>query len=129
MALLLDTHAYVWAVSAPQRLSDEARTAIEDPRTTLLVSAATAWEMAIKLRAGRWPEAEPLLRAHDQVCARLGAEQLPISSSDAVVAGGLGWDHRDPFDRMLAAQAMGRRSTLISRDAIFGELVGLDVRW
>lgn len=128
-ALLLDTHAYVWAVTAPDRLSDTARTAIEDPTTRLYVSAATAWEMAIKLRAGRWPEAEPLLRSHDQTCERLGAEQLTITSGDAMTAGRLGWDHRDPFDRMLAAQAIGTRSTLITRDAAFRELPGLDVNW
>ncbi len=128
-ALLLDTHAYVWAVTAPQRLSADARAAIEDATTTVLVSAASAWEMAIKLRSGRWPEAEPLLRAHDQLCDRLGAEHRAMTSSDAITAGGLGWDHRDPFDRMLAAQALRSQSTLVTRDPVFGDLAGLEVRW
>ena len=54
--LLLDTHAYVWALTAPDRLSSRARSAIEQPSNAVLVSAATVWEMAIKHRAGKWPE-------------------------------------------------------------------------
>jgi PIN domain nuclease of toxin-antitoxin system len=66
----------VWALTDPNRLSDGARTAIETPRNVLLVSAATAWEMAIKHRAGKWPEAEILLAQHDDLLSRLGAESL-----------------------------------------------------
>ncbi len=127
--LLLDTHAYVWAVTAPDRLSERAREAIADVGNHLLVSAASVWEMAIKHHAGRWPAAEPLLGQHDMYCKRLGAEQQPIRAVDAIRAGGMTWSHSDPFDRMLAAQAMLWQATLVTRDAVFSELPGLVVLW
>ncbi len=77
--LLLDTHTYVWALTAPDRLSGRARTAVEAPSNALFVSAATAWEMAIKHRAGKWPEAEILLAQHDDLTRRLGPPSLDIS--------------------------------------------------
>lgn len=126
---LLDTHAYVWAVTDPARLSSASRTVLEDVSTTVFVSAATAWEMATKLRAGRWPEVEPLVRAHEQLLARLRAVPLDIDAADAVRAGGLVWEHRDPFDRVLAAQAMRRDLDLVSRDDAFNEVVGLRTVW
>lgn len=127
--LLLDTHTYVWAVSAPDKLSHAARTVVADRSNAVLISAASVWEMAIKHRSGRWPEAEPLIRAHDSVVARLGAETVPITAEQAIRAGGLEWTHTDPFDRMLAAQALVLGATLVSRDAAFGELLGLALLW
>lgn len=127
--LLLDTHAYVWAVTAPHLLSDRATTTIVDPANTLLVSAASAWEMAIKHRVGKWPEAEVLLDQHDRVVERLGARTQPISAADAIRAGGLSWAHTDPFDRMLAAQALLHSATLVTRDRAFAEVVGIPLLW
>ena len=127
--LLLDTHAYVWALTDPDRLSDRARTAIEAPSNSVLVSAATAWEMAIKHRAGKWPEAEVLLAQHDDLTNRLGAQSLDISAADAIRAGSLNWEHADPFDRMLAAQSLLHQAALVTRDAAFGHLRGLTIIW
>ncbi len=127
--LLLDTHAYVWALTDPDRLSGRARSAIEAPSNVVLVSAATAWEMAIKYRAGKWPEAEILLAQHDDLTSRLGALSLDISSADAIRAGSLDWDHADPFDRMLAAQSLLHQAALLTRDAAFAALRGLTVIW
>lgn len=127
--LLLDTHAYVWAVTAPQLLSDRAAKAIADTANTLLVSAASAWEMAIKYRAGKWPEAEVLLEQHDNVLERLGAHTQPISAADAIRAGGLTWTHSDPFDRMLAAQALLHSATLVTRDRAFADINGVLLLW
>jgi len=127
--LLLDTHAYVWAITDPDRLSVRARTAIEAPSNALLVSAATAWEMAIKHRAGRWPEAEILLAQHGDLTSRLGAHSLDMSAADAIRAGTLDWDHADPFDRMLAAQSLLHHAALVTRDAAFGDLRGLSILW
>ena len=127
--LLLDTHAYVWALTDPDRLSSRARTAIEAPSNALLVSAATAWEMAIKHRAGKWPEAEILLAQHKELTSRLGAQSLDISAADAIRAGSLDWDHADPFDRMLAAQSLRHEAALVTRDAAFGQLRGLTIIW
>jgi PIN domain nuclease of toxin-antitoxin system len=128
-ALLLDTHAFAWVVTEPDRLSSVAREAVEDPTRPLLVSAATAWEMAIKHRAGRWPEVGLLLSRHDDAVGRLGALHLPMTADDAIRAGGLTWEHADPFDRMLAAQAMSSGAALVTRDRAFGELPGVTVLW
>lgn len=127
--LLLDTHAYVWAVTAPHQLSDRAAQAISDTANTLLVSAASAWEMAIKHRAGKWPEAEVLLDQHDHLVERLGARTQPIGAADAIRAGGLAWGHSDPFDRMLAAQALLLSATLVTRDRAFAEMHGVLRLW
>lgn len=120
--LLLDTHALVWAVGAPERLSPRAREAVEDPRTPLLVSAATAWELATRFRLGRLPEAEALVLQFTAVLARLGARELPVRADHALRAGGLSWSHRDPFDRMLAAQALIENIPLVTRDGAFAAL-------
>lgn len=127
--LLLDTHAYVWALTTPDRLSGRARTAIEASSNAVLVSAATAWEMAIKHRAGKWPEAEILLAQHADLTRRLGAQSLDISAADAIRAGNLDWDHSDPFDRMLAAQSLLHQAALVTRDAAFRHLRGLTIIW
>jgi PIN domain nuclease of toxin-antitoxin system len=128
-ALLLDTHAFVWATSEPGRLSTPARERIADRGTQILVSAATAWEVAIKHRAGRWPEAEPLLAAFEEIVDRLGAQHLDMRWSHARRAGGLRWDHPDPFDRMLAAQAMLVDAALVTGDEAFAAVAGLDLLW
>lgn len=128
-ALLLDTHAYVWALTDPAQLSDRARAAVENPTNTLLVSVATAWEMAIKYRAGKWPEAEILLAQHEDLTDRLGAHRLDISASEAIRAGSLDWDHADPFDRILAAQSLVQQAALVTRDGAFAQLRGLTVVW
>ena len=127
--LLLDTHAYVWAVSEPERLSTAARAAVADRSRQILVSAATVWEMAIKHRSGRWPEAEPFLAGHPDIVQRLGADHLDIAWADARRAGSLRWAHSDPFDRMLAAQALVHGAVLVTRDSVFDEVTGLDILW
>ncbi len=129
MTVLLDTHAFVWAVTAPDRLSDLARDTIADAATPLLLSAATAWEMAIKHRSGRWPQVAVLVRQYDRAAAQLGADHLPLTSDHALAAGGLEWDHTDPFDRALAAQAIREGVPLVTRDPAFGRLPGLGVLW
>jgi PIN domain nuclease of toxin-antitoxin system len=129
VTVLLDTHAFVWAVTAPDRLSADAREVISDATVGLLVSAATAWEISIKHRSGRWPEAAVLVRQYDRVAERLGARHLPMSSDHALMAGGLDWGHTDPFDRALAAQAMREGVALVSRDRAFAGLPGLALIW
>ena len=127
--VLIDTHAFVWAVGDPSRLGDAARALIEEPSTDLWVSAATAWELATKTRNGKFPEAEPIVAQYGSVVDTLGAAHLSVTPEHALRAGGLRWDHRDPFDRMLAAQAMLEHAILLSRDGAFSALAGLDVRW
>ena len=127
--LLLDTHALVWAHTAPDRLSATARALIEDTANPLVVSAASAWELAIKYRSGRFPSAEPLVRGFEAVRAGLGADDLPITAAHALRAGGLAWDHADPFDRVLVAQALQEQLTLVTRDRVMSQVVGLSTAW
>jgi PIN domain nuclease of toxin-antitoxin system len=129
MSVLLDTHAFVWAVASPERLSKAAREAISDATVPLLVSAVSAWEISIKHRAGRWPEVGALVRQYQQLLGRLGAEELALTGAHGLVAGGMEWEHADPFDRALAAQAMAEGLPLITRDMTFKKLPGLTVIW
>ncbi|MBA2496044.1 MAG: type II toxin-antitoxin system VapC family toxin [Acidimicrobiia bacterium] len=127
--LLLDTHALVWAAAAPDRLGPAARSAIESPTSTLHVSAASAWELATKYRTGRFPEAEALVSGFDDVCNRLRALPVAITHRHALRAGGFSWDHRDPFDRMLAAQALLDDLILVTTDPAFAALPGIRLLW
>lgn len=126
---LLDTHAVLWAAAAPDRLGPAARATIEDPATQLLVSAATAWELSTKARLGRFPEAEPIVAAFGSIVDELGADHLPITSAHALRAGALPWAHRDPFDRMLASQALIEHAVLVTRDRAFDVVLGIELRW
>ncbi len=126
---LLDTHAFVWAVSDPDRLGEKARNLITEPTNSLVVSAATAWELATQVRVGKFPEAEPLVAQYDRLVQRLGASHLAISHAHSLRSGGLSWPHRDPFDRMLAAQAMLENYQLVTRDQAFSDLGGLVTVW
>jgi Uncharacterized protein conserved in bacteria len=126
---LLDTHALIWALTEPDRLSDGAREVIESPRVQLVVSAVSAWEIATKARRGRMPEAEVVLAAYSRHIRRLRAQEVPITTEHALVSGGLDWDHHDPFDRMLAAQAILEGWTLVTRDRAFSRLTGLETLW
>ena len=116
MAILLDTHTLLWLVSAPGQVSPAAREAIADPAREVAVSAVSAWEIAIKTRLGRL-DGEPLLAAWPDILASMALTELAIDAADAIMAGRLPWDHRDPFDRMIVAQAARRGLTIATRDA------------
>jgi PIN domain nuclease of toxin-antitoxin system len=113
--VVLDTHALLWLVSTPDAVSPEAREILGRRSCTVWVSAASAWEIAIKTRLGRL-DGEPLLSAWSDVIADMSATELPIDSADAIFAGRLPWEHRDPFDRMLVAQATRRNLAIATRD-------------
>ncbi len=127
--VLLDTHTFVWAVSAPSRLGTAAVELIEDATNELRVSAATAWELSTKVRLGQFPEAEPIVANYQSIVKRLGAVDMPVTGSHALAAGSLSWGHSDPFDRMLAAQAIRENAVLVSKDPAFQNLAGLILRW
>ena len=129
MTYLLDTHVMLWALSEPTRLGRKARKIIENPASQLVVSAASAWEIATKHRLGKLPEADALLGAYSKHLDRLGAIRLPVSEEHALLAGRLEWDHRDPFDRMLAAQAMIESLVLITGDPTFDGCGGVLTLW
>lgn len=128
MRVLLDTHAFLWWIADSGRLSRKARRLIADETNDIAVSAASAWEIATKHRIGRLPGGEAVAldvagRISDQ-----GFSELPISVSDGERAGRLPGPHRDPFDRMLAAQALARGLPIISIDGVF-DRYGLDRLW
>jgi PIN domain nuclease of toxin-antitoxin system len=127
--VLVDTHVLLWMLTDPELLSADARQALTQQRLDVWVSAASAWELATKHRLGRLPQADVILRAYHEHLARLGAEELLITSSHALLAGSLDWPHRDPFDRMIAAQAMTESLTLITADKAFQALNGVRIRW
>lgn len=115
MNLLLDTHVLLWALDAPERLTDDARSVLADPRHRVVVSAASAWEISIKRALGKLRfdgDLAPVLTA-------VGFDPLPITVEQALAAGGLPAVHSDPFDRMLVAQARAEGLTLVSRDPVF----------
>lgn len=89
---------------------------LADPATPLRVSAASAWEVAIKTRQGRLPGGDRLVTSWDQALLDLRAEPLAMDAADAIRAGSLGWAHHDPFDRMLVAQAMRYNLVLATSD-------------
>ena len=121
MKLLLDTHAFLWWLADDQRLSKRARKTIADQDRTVYVSAASAWEIATKHRIGRLPDARELLADFSGIVVRAGFAELPITTKHAVLAGALAGAHRDPFDRMLAAQALCESLEVITADGAIGE--------
>jgi len=114
--LLLDTHALLWWLADPDRLSPAAHGAIEDPGNRVHVSAASGWEIATKVRLGKLPAANELLGDLPELLAGQGFQLLPITLPHGLHAGGYNLAHRDPFDRLLAAQAELSDLTLVSLD-------------
>ena len=119
MRLLLDTHAFLWWLEGNTRLPAAARRAIQDADNDVIVSAATAWEITTKHRLGKLREAAAVAEDVAGAIAAQGFEKLPISVDDAACAGRLPGPHRDPFDRMLIAQALARGLALVSIEKAF----------
>ena len=116
--LLLDTHVLLWWLGDPPRLSRPAREAIGDGARRVLVSAASLWEIATKHRLGKLGEAGAFLSDPAAVLRAEGFEPLAVTWPHALLAGRLETPHRDPFDRMLAAQAMLDGLVLASGDGV-----------
>jgi len=116
MNVLLDTHVALWTITDSPRLTVQTRAMIEDPDTTLWISAATLWEIAIKHSLGRGDMPIDAREALDYFLAS-GFSMLPISARHAVAVGSLPPHHHDPFDRILIAQAFTEPMVLITHDA------------
>lgn len=119
LIVLLDTHVLLWALMEPEHLSARARQVIEDPDTVLWVSSASAWEISTKQRLGHLPHAAPVVHGFAGHLRALRALELRVSGEHALLAGQLPAQHRDPFDRMLAAQALVEGVPLLTTDAAF----------
>ena len=115
MRLLLDAHALLWWLADDPTLEAGARSLIADPANEVFVSAATVWEIAIKRALGKLDAPPDLAGALDE----LGFTATPVTATDAERAGGLDPHHRDPFDRMLVAQAARLDAAVVTRDPIF----------
>jgi len=118
-AYLLDTHVLLWLLGDPDRVAPGVRTRLADPAVDLLVSAASALEVATKQRLGKL-DAGDLVDAWARRVAEIGATELAVTGEHAVLAGRLEWHHRDPFDRLLVAQAVVENATLVTQDAVIG---------
>lgn len=117
--MLLDTHTLLWWLDGDRRLSLKARRAIRDESNTILVSAASAWEITTKARLGKLPRALDVAADVTGCVAGQGFSALDITMLHAQRAGGLAGEHRDPFDRMLIAQAQLEDVAVVSDDEVF----------
>lgn len=121
-AVLLDTHAWVWSFAAAERLSPGAREAIERAEA-VLVSPISFYEIARKVRLGKWPAMEPHVAGLPGLPEEQGAGSAPLDAAVCTLAGTLDWDHRDPFDRLLAATALHYGLAIVSADPAFDPVV------
>jgi PIN domain nuclease of toxin-antitoxin system len=116
VAYLLDSHVLLWWWFDPDRLSGPVQALLVDPGTTVLVSAATVWELSLKHQQGKLPELEQAIGDLAGLLQTDGFQPLPIALAHGVRAGAYSQPHRDPFDRMLAAQAELERLVLLTAD-------------
>lgn len=119
MNLLLDTHVVIWALAEPDRLSAAARRALGDPENEVVVSAVTALEIAVKQSLGKITLPGPAESWLEPAVREVGFGVIPVSFADAMRVRALPWHHRDPFDRLLVAQALGGY-TLCTHDGQLG---------
>ena len=128
MQALLDTHALLWWLSDDPALTKHARKIIAETRNVVFVSAASAWEVATKVRLGKLPSAADLAGDFTGHLEREGFQILAISAEHAIRAGLLPGRHKDPFDRMLIAQAQAENMPVVSNEAVF-DTYGLRRLW
>jgi PIN domain nuclease of toxin-antitoxin system len=119
--VLLDTCTVVWATMSPSALSHKARRTLANENNVILVSAASAWEIATKVRLGKLPSAENLEQDYLAVMELAGYTLLAIDTESALRAGRLTAEHKDPFDRMIAAQALALDVAVLSPDPQFDQ--------
>lgn len=119
MKLLLDTHALLWWFTDDPRLSGQARDAIANQNNSIFASAASAWEIATKQRIGKLEQLPDVVERYHELVTADGFIHLPITSVHALRAGSYSMQHRDPFDRMLAAQSELEMLPLVTLDPAF----------
>ena len=128
MRALLDTHTFLWWLAGDSTLSSVARDTIGDEGSTILVSAASAWEIATKHRLGKLPGAAPIALDIERSVRSQGFTPMDVTMHHAQRAGALPGHHRDPFDRMLLAQALLEGCVLVSNEPVF-DRYGVDRLW
>jgi PIN domain nuclease of toxin-antitoxin system len=126
--LLVDTHAFLWALLSPEKLTDRVRGVFKDPEAELLVSIATPWEMAIKAGIGKLENGAEILDDFENRVTASGYRILETSIKHTILSGYLPLYHKDPFDRLLIAQALDLNVPILSRDEVF-DLYGVRRIW
>jgi PIN domain nuclease of toxin-antitoxin system len=116
---LIDTHVLLWWIFDDPKLDQNIREIIQNPSNKIIVSSASAWEIATKYRIGKLPEAKELLENYDQIIQKARFSQLSITTAHALRAGSLPIQHRDPFDRMIMAQSELEKIPVITYDPAF----------
>lgn len=119
MRLLLDTHTFLWFNLGDRRLSAAARATIDDPANEMCVSPASYWEIAIKIRLGKYALPNPYEEFMERAIDGNGFVILPVEPKHTAVLTTLPFHHRDPFDRLIVAQAMAEGIDVVSRDVVF----------
>ena len=128
MRLLLDTHAFVWWLLDDPNLSARVRMAIENANAEVLVSAVTAFELATKVRLGKFDAAQEIAHRYEEMMTASLFVALPVSQRHALAAGRMAGEHRDPFDRILASQAHIEGMPLATVDPAFRQF-GIETMW
>ncbi|TCL74932.1 type II toxin-antitoxin system VapC family toxin [Rhizobium sp. BK251] len=124
-SLLLDTHVWAWSLTGDKRLSANAIGLIEQAEA-VFISPISLFEVAQKVRIGKWPEMEPFVGHLPQLLEEQGGRTAALTPEICLNAALLDWAHRDPFDRLLAATAIDNRVPLVSADMVFDMLAGRD---
>lgn len=117
MRLLIDSHALIWYVDQHQQLSSASHAAMSDPANELLLSAGSIWEIAIKIGLGKLVLTQPYLLWMSQALTDLGITVLPVTVEYADAQASLPRHHSDPFDRLIVAQALVEKVSIVSADA------------
>jgi PIN domain nuclease of toxin-antitoxin system len=128
MRLLLDTHAFIWADDQPEKLSPDAKAACEDPANELILSVASAWEMQLKLMLGKLALRKPLRSVIEDWIHQNTILILPVNLDHIIRLETLSNHHKDPFDRVLIAQAMTEGLTVVTHDRAFS-LYNIPIVW
>ncbi len=119
MRILLDTHAFLWFITNDAKLSADARAAIAEPTTDVLISPASYWEIAIKVSCGKYPLTVPFETFITRGIYDNGFAILPIEPKHAAALTSLPFHHRDPFDRLMISQALVEPMPIVSNDVVF----------
>ncbi|MDL1909217.1 type II toxin-antitoxin system VapC family toxin [Chloroflexi bacterium CFX6] len=128
MKILLDTHAFLWWDSSPERLAPSAASLLNDPENSIIVSVASAWEIQIKKQLGKITLSVPLMEMLESQQQVNGVEILPVNLNHVLSLDGLPTHHKDPFDRILIAQAKAEGFVIASADPVFSKY-GVEVIW
>ena len=129
LGYLLDTHTFLWAVRGSSKLSSAALEVLKDASIKKYISSVSAYEIMNKHRMGKLAEFDDVASDYFNFVKTLRAIKLPITEQHAHFAGKFEWTHRDPFDRLLAAQAASDNLILLTNDPVFGELSWVTVLW